>query len=256
MIKTKENQPRKALRIGIGGRFGLGKSTAIFRMFKNPIMLDLEEKLPALEAGKGQIVDLEGRPTFAQVRAKLKELLAEPSLAPHDGLALDTTSKLEEWMTQHSIAQDYEGKKTAFSSYSSGAKNELPDYMSEVLDLLQLIQNKHGIAMLLICHAVPKLYRNPLGSDYDKMALDLQDKCASRVLKWCDFFGFVYDDVQSRKEGLRVKAKEEGVQRMISFDASSPLFDAKAIWPVPSEVPFDIAGKWVSTIFKGAINNG
>lgn len=250
-IIFEENQPRKSLRLGISGKQGCGKSTAIFRIAKNPLLLDLENKLPEESRGVGKKVAL-GTPTFGALLRELRAIRDEASL-PFDWLVTDSFTEVEKLIIGHTITNDYKNDRTKYSAYQSGPKNEVPDYFSEFLDILSAIQTKHGINILALCHTKSKLFNNPLGDDYYKAVLDLKDDTASRALKWFDCLGFVYDDIKVEKDGLRTKAEDRPSPRLISFDNSSPFFDGKCTWPVAPKIPFDIEGRWVNQFTKGLI---
>lgn len=248
-ISLKTNSPRTTIRFGLSGKGGVGKSTAIFRVAKNPLILDLENKLPPEEKGKGNVIDLKGRDTYVYARQELQAVLAEPKIN-WDWLVIDSASKLEELCEEHAIAQDYQGKRDKYSSYSQGAKNELPQYFSAILDLLSRIQEKHNLNILIICHTKTKMINNPMGKDYYKVVLDLKEDVASKLIKWFDYLGCAFDDVKIDDTGLRAKGTAEN--RVISFDNHTPMFDGKALKTLPSRIPFDVEGKWVETVFGKA----
>lgn len=248
-VTLKKTQARTAKRIGISGKAGSGKTTAIFKLAKNPLIIDLENKIPLECAGKGDQVDFKGRESFKYVKQELINVLNDPKL-PWDLLVIDTASKLEEHCENNAIEMDYKGDRNKYSAYSSGPKNELPQYFSEILDLLSRIQERHNIDILIVCHATAKLQNNVTGKDYYKMVLDLKDAVNSRMLKWFDYLGFVWDDVTIDETSFHAKAG--AVNRVISFDNSNPLFDAKSLRPTPAKIPFDREGKWVETVFGKA----
>lgn len=248
-INIKANEPRKALRLGISGKAGTGKSTAIFKIAKNPLIFDLENKLPPEFKGIGNTIDFKGRESYHYIKQELINVLNEPKLT-WDWLVVDTSSKVEEHCENHAIENDYKRDRNKYSAYSSGPKNELPQYFAEVLDLLGRIQDKHGINVAIICHAGPKLQNNLMGKDYYKMVLDLREAPMLKLLKWFDYLGFVWDDVTIDEESFRAKVLTGN--RMISFDNTNPLFDAKSLKVLPAKIPFDKDGKWVETVFGKA----
>jgi hypothetical protein len=248
-ISLKPNTPRASKRFGLSGKGGVGKTTALFRIAKNPLIFDLENKLPPEEQGKGNVIDLKGRDSFVYVRQELQAILAEPKVT-WDWLVMDSASKLEEICEFHAITQDYKGDKSKYSSYQTGPKNELPQYFAEMLDLISRIQDKHNINILIICHTKTKMINNPLGKDYYKVVLDLKEDVASKLIKWFDYLGCAFDDVAIDDTGLRSKGKSES--RVISFDNTNPMFDGKSLKILPTRIPFDKEGKWVETVFGKA----
>lgn len=251
-VTLKKNTPRNTLRVGLSGKAGVGKTSAIFKLCKNPLIFDLENKIPPEFAGIGDLIDFKGRDSYKVVKDELLNILNDVK-PPHDWLVIDTASKLESMAEQHAIQMDYGGNKSKFSAYQTGSKHELPQYFDEILDLLTRIQDKHGMNVLFICHAGTKLQNNIMGKDYYKAVLDLREGPMLKLLKWFDYLGFIWDDAQLDEEGIRTKV--EKVNRVISFDNTSPFFDAKALKALPRNIPFDKDGKWIEQVF-GKANNG
>ena len=252
-ISIKTNEPRKALRIGISGKAGVGKSSAVFKLCSSPLIFDLEDKIPPEFRGIGSCIDFKGRLAYKTIKDEFLNILNEPKL-PFDYIVIDTASKLEELCEAHAIQMDYKGDKSKYSSYQSGPKNELPQYFAELLDILTRIQDRHQINVLIVCHAGPKLQNNLMGKDYYKMVLDLKEGPMLKLLKWFDYLGFVWDDVVVDEESFR--AKVEKANRVISFDNTNPFFDAKALKALPTRLPFDREGKWVDVVFTKEKVNG
>lgn len=246
-VSIKKTAPRTAIRLGISGKAGVGKTTAIFKIAKNPLIFDLENKIPPKFAGVGDTIDFKGRDSYKVVKEELLAILNDPKPTGHDWIVIDTASKLEAMAEVHSVTLDYGGNKTKYSAYQAGPKHELPQYFDEVLELLNRIQDKHNVNIMFICHAGPKLQNNLMGKDYYKMVLDLREGPMLKLLKWFDYLGFVWDDVAIDDESFRNKV--EKVQRLISFDNQSPFFDAKSLKPLSTRIPFDEDGKWVEQLF-------
>jgi len=240
---------KKSKRIGLSGKGGCGKSYAITYMYKHPIIFDMEQKWSNKPPFTNfPVVDI-GSISYDNLMRGLIGLLNEPKLEGYDAIIIDTLSEVENLCISKAIDFDYKGNKNKYSAYSSGDNNELPQYFGEFLRVLQDIQAKHDIDILLICHAAPAPVSNPMGDDYTKITLDLKKKVQAKVLKWLDFLGVVYDDVEVVKEGL--KTSLTGSKRMISFDSTSPFFDAKSIRSdITPTIPFDIKGEWVKKILN------
>lgn len=248
-VSVKKNIPRSAKRIGLSGKAGCGKTSTIFKMYKNPLIFDLENKIPPKFAGLGEVVDLKGRDSQKVIKDEILLLLNEQK-PTWDAIVFDTTSKLEEHCESHAIQIDYKNDRGKYSAYSSGIKNELPQYFAELLDLIARVQDRHNIDIVMLCHAKPKLQNNVMGKDYYKMVLDLKDDVSAKLLKWFDYLGFIWDDVVIDEESFRAKAIKE--TRVISFDNTNPLFDAKSLKVLPAKIPFDEDGKWIETVFGKA----
>jgi hypothetical protein len=246
-LSTKKTTGPKTHRIAITGKAGVGKTSTILKLTKNPLIFDLEKKMPPELEGFGDTWEFRGRETFHYLKQALVDLLNEAKVT-YDYVVVDSLSKLEEWCETWAIEQDYDRNKTKYSAYSTGAKHELPQYFSEILDLLGRVQEKHGMSVLCIGHATEKSKANAMGKDYLKWVLDLKEAPGSRALKWFDYIGFVYDDVVIDETGL--KGKAEKATRVISFDNQSPLFDGKSLKVLPTKMVFDKEGKWADQVFR------
>jgi len=252
-IKFK-NQAKTSKRIGLSGKGGCGKSYAITNLYKKPIVFDLEKKWSAEPPfDKIPTVDIGDSPDYGSVMAGLIDILnQEPdfmSKGKYEAIVIDTVSEMEAYAIQHAVNSDYKGSKSAYSDFHRGDNNELPMYFSEFLRVLQDIETKFNIDILLICHSALGTEKNPMGQDYGKTLLDLKKRPTAKILKWLDYLGCVYEDVDLEEKGIVTKIK--ATKRVISFDNSSPFFDAKCIKQLSKPtVPFDIEGTWTK-ILKG-----
>ena len=147
---------RETKRIGLSGKAGCGKSTAITKISRRPLVYDLERKwtkdlLPVQPVEIGAI-------SFDSLKASLIGVLKEPSLKPHDILWIDSASELYRMCENHAIQNDYKGIKNNYSAYSTGPKHELIQYFTQILKILSDIEVKHRIDIGIICHDVLSWY--------------------------------------------------------------------------------------------------
>ena len=252
-IKFK-NQAKTSKRIGLSGKGGCGKSYAITNLYKKPIVFDLEKKWSTEPPfNKIPTVDIGISPDYNSVMTGLIDILNLDEKFIKDGkyeaIVIDTVSEMEAYCIAHAVQNDYKGSKAGYSDFHRGDNNELPMYFAEFLKLLQDIETKFNIDVLLICHSALGTEKNPMGQDYGKTLLDLKKRPTAKVLKWLDYLGCVYEDVDLDIKGIQTKIK--GTTRMVSFDNASPFFDAKCMKQGGDvTVPFDIQGKWINKILK------
>jgi len=244
MIKLK-TITRNCKRIGISGGGGKGKSTAIIKMYKKPLILDLEGKFPIPEQ---PLVELNKPLVYGSLMAKLLEILNEPNLKMFDALVIDSISEVQSICETHAIDKDYKGDKGKYSSYMSGPNHELPQYFGNFLQILKDIETKHEIDICLIIHTATATELNPLGDDFSKIKLDLKKHPYSQIMKWLDCLGCVYEEPKLEKDGLKHKAVSS--TRMISFDNSSPLYEAKQMGLTEVKAEFDKDGNWYKKLFN------
>lgn len=239
---------RNTKRIGVSGKAGCGKSTAIARATKKPLVIDLERKwtrdlLPVQPIDIGEI-------SFSSLKSTLLGLLKEPNLQPYDTLWIDSASEMFRVCERHAIETCYAGKKEKYSSFQNGPRTELPQFFSIILNLLSEIETKHKIDVGIVCHVGEGLKHNPMGEDYDKIVLDVHNNLVPMLLKWFDYLGCIYDEIDVSEDGLRKKVNKES-KRVISFDNSCPLYDAKCASLASAKVyDFDINGNWYKELFN------
>jgi len=239
---------RNTARFGISGAAGTGKSTAITRVSQKPLVYDLERKwTQALKP----VEPVEfGEVNFTNLKQSLMAILRESSIRPYDFVWIDSASELGRLCEDHAIEVDYKGKKNNYSSYSAGPKHELIQYFTEILRILGSIEEKHGVNVGIICHVDEGTKSNAMGSDYDKIMLDVNKNLRPPLLKWFDWLGCVYDDIDIGEDGMRKKVGETS-KRMISFDNACPLYDAKrSSLSGDAILNFDINGNWYRTLFN------
>lgn len=236
---------RNYSRFVLAGVGGIGKSTALGTIAKKALVLDLNKRWPKDKVSQHNFLDFaEGYNGFKQA---LSEVLAEVKL-DYDWIVLDTLTDVMRNIRMHVTNTVFGGDAEKYGAYTSGDKNHAPNYMNEVLGMLDKIAEKHNVSIGLICHTVPKEVKNPAGKDYQKQSLDLPERVASAVLQWADYVGYSYFDVEVRQDGLKQKAKSHS--RVLSFN-DNPVFDAKngSAYPLPDKIPFDKEGVWANLVF-------
>jgi hypothetical protein len=240
-----KNPVRTYTRFVLGGVGGIGKSTALGTVAKKALVLDLNKRWPKDRIWGHEFLDFTD--TFSGIKDKLNEVLAEAKL-PNDWFIIDTGTDLMRLTRAHIISVVFGGESEKYNAFQNGDKNYAPQYMNEILSLLDKIAEKHGMNIGLICHTIPKDQKNPLGKDYSKQALHLPDLVAATVLQWADYVGYAYNDVIVAQDGLKQKAKSQ--VRKISFN-DNPCYDAKngSAFVLPEKIDFDKEGKWADLVF-------
>lgn len=247
MIKFKQ-KVRSTKRLGIAGPGGKGKSTAITKISRKPLVFDIEEKWTK---DLSSVVPIELKSNNYQgLKDGLIGLLNEPSLDAYDFVWIDSASQLYRWAEDHAIEKDYGGQKTKYSAYQTGPKHELIQHFTTILKILGDIEKKHNINVGVVLHTDEGVKSNPLGDDYDKILIDVNKNLRPSLLKWFDFLGVVYDEFKVEDDGLRKKVGGSG-KRVISFDPTSPLYDAKCASLDAAKVyDFDMQGNWYRELFN------
>lgn len=244
-MKDKSKVCRKYKRVVLTGNPSIGKSSAMAVIAKKAIVIDVNHRWPNDCVEKHDFPEFVE--TYSGVKDALGDILAKDSL-PHDFIVLDTASDLMKLIRQHSVSVDFSGNSHNYHDYSKGDKSYAPNYMNEILSLLDRIGDKHGTNIGIVCHTAAKPQGNPIGKDYQKFCLDLPERVGAAVMQWADVVGFAYQDVVVAQDGLKMKGKAQA--RVITF-TDSPAFEAKSglQYPLPEKIPFDKEGKWADLVF-------
>lgn len=245
MALKMKNPTRNYSRFVLSGPGGLGKSTALGTIAKKALVLDLNKRWPKDKIAGHDF--LEFTETFTGVKEALNAVLAEAKL-PYDFLVLDTVTDLMRYIRNHVTQVTFSGDTEKYNAFTNGDKNYAPNFMNELLGLMDKIAEKHNMNIGLICHTVAKDQKNPLGKDYSKQGLDLPERVTAAVLQWADYVGYAYFDVEVKQDGLKQKAK--GQVRVLSFN-DSPVYEAKngSAFVLPEKIAFDKEGKWADLVF-------
>jgi hypothetical protein len=244
-MRDKSKVTRKYKRLVVTGNPSIGKSWAMAVIAKRAMVIDINHRWPNEHVEKHDFPELVE--TYSGVKEVLNDVLAKDSI-PNDFIVLDTATDLVKVIRQHSIQVDFSGNSHNYNDYSKGDKSYAPNYMNEILGLLDRIGEKFGTNIGIVCHTAAKPQGNPLGKDYQKFCLDLPERVAAAVMQWADVVGFAFQDVTVAQDGLKLKGKWQ--TRVITFN-DSPAFEAKSglPYPLPDKIPFDKEGKWADLVF-------
>ena len=187
------------------------------------------------------------------VIAAWDELLAQIDslIASSEGietLALDALGGFERLCHEHVCRRDFNGDwgERGFSSYQKGFDVSVAEWLL-LLQRLDAIRAKHGLAIILLSHARIKTVKNPLGPDYDRFVADVHDKTWSVTAKWADavLFGNFPPVVQTDRAGAK-KGKGIGGSARVLFTEHTDAYDAKNRYGMESEIamPNDPAASW------------
>lgn len=242
-LKSKTEVVRDYKRFVLNGTGGIGKSTALAVVGKNPLWFDFDNRFPKEFTSKTDFIQVKSE--YQDVLQKLHAILAEPKL-DNDWIVFDTATKLMSIVEDYTIAKDCKNDKDKYNAYGFGLKFS-PQYFKEVLGLIDQIQAKHKVSAAFICHTKVKQFNNPMTEAYSKNVLDLPDQVAEAMKQWADYVGYAYSEVEVDKE--KRKASGEPT-RYISF-VDSPLYEAKnsSSFEIPKRLVFDKAGEWAGVVF-------
>ena len=101
------------------------------------------------------------------------------------------------------------------------------------------LQSARGTHVILVAHAILTNYPNPMGSNYDRYGLKLQDSkrasAAGLVKEWCQDALFANYDDTTYKDGKQIKGIGTGAR--IVYTSHHAAYDAKNRHDLPEKLP-------------------
>lgn len=228
----------EAMRILLYGTEGIGKSTWAAGS-PTPLIVQIRgERLPVSVAHKPRVA-IE---TLEDLFALITEFRRETH--EYQTLVIDSASGLEQIIYD---AVKIEGKVDAIEEYGGGYGKGFTrgqEFLSRVLSQLELLQREKSIHIIILGHAVMKLFKNPEGDDYDRYILRCNDKFAGLLIQWPDEVLFAKYDVITRKVSAKAKAKPIGEPGRIVCTQKMGAYDAKNRHNLPPQMPLDWDKFW------------
>jgi hypothetical protein len=208
------------------GAEGRGKTTLACKASK-PVALLLEWGLP-----KGVTVDaVEGVKTFEDVLSALRDLYADAQA--YQSLIIDTVDSLEALIT------DYTCRKNGWKSIESPAFGKgwvaVDDEWRRFLRGITAIRDKHGLTIIMLCHAEVTRVDDPRAPTYTSYAPRLHRRGRGLVMDACDIVGFLGEDLRIQTDdNARVRATAGAMRHL--FVEGSPAFSAKTRFAMPAKI--------------------
>jgi hypothetical protein len=224
----------------IFGNEGRGKSTLATKAPK-PVALLLERGLP-----KGVTIDaVEDVNSFDDVLAMLRELYADPR--GYLSLIIDTVDSLEALIIDH-VCRHNGWKTIEQPAYGKGFVIADVEWQ-RFLRGITAIRAKHGMTIIMTCHAEIAAINDPRAPSYSSYQPKLHRRARGLVMDACDAVLFISEDLRVvTDDNDRVRASA-GPQRYL-FCEGTPSFAAKNRFAMPSKValpidmPFDTLAQY------------
>lgn len=221
---------RTALRIGIYGVEGIGKST-FASQFPGAVFIDTEGSTRHMDVAR-----FDPPENLKDVTEQLNYVAGAPEGVKT--VVIDTVDWLEKLLFK-AVCEEKKVNNIEDIGYGKGyvyAKQK----MQGVLELLDVIVSR-GIHVVLVCHSMIRKFELPdeMGS-YDRYMLKLNEKNIAPLIKeWVDMLLFVNwkTDVVTDADGKTKKGK--GGQKRIMYASHSACWDAKNRFGLPDEMPFE-----------------
>ncbi len=225
----------KALRVGIYGQPGIGKTT-LAAEFPNPVYIDVED-------GSNQLpVARLPRPTsWSMLLDEVREV--RDGNVPCSTLVIDTADAAETLCIRH-VCSEHNWKGLESPGYGKGYTYAAEEF-GKLLDLLGEVVDG-GRNVVVVAHATARKFERPDEEGaYDRYEPKLSKKVAPMYKEWCDMLLFcdykTYVETESNKDGKVVKAKAKGGRRIIRT-THHPCWDAKNRFGLKDELPLSYDG--------------
>lgn len=228
----------------IYGPPGVGKtSLPAFAQGAAIVMAQQEQGYMTLvEYGRAPRIPAVTVSNWEELQAWTKQLINECS---HKVLIFDSLGPLERMCHEYTCRLHYgnDWSDSGFASYQRGYDVSL-QYWRLWLQDLERLRREQSVAVLLVGHAQPQNYKNPMGDDYFRMVPCMHRKTFDATLPDMDFvFLYTFVEVTDKKDGRK---KGIGGQDRIIYTTHRDSHEAKNRMGLPETIaiPADPAQGW------------
>jgi hypothetical protein len=232
LVRGRQKEPRRTF---LFGPEGVGKSTFGADAPK-PIFLCAESGTAQLD-----VTRFPAPHTFDDCFAAVRLLTKEK----HDfqTLVVDTVDWLEPLIWDSICKRDGKTDIEAYG-YGKGYQAALDEWRRFLAELEQL--RGAGVEVLMLGHAQLKTFKNPLGPDYDRYELKLNQKAGGLLKEWCDAVLFANWETyalkrEDEKKGVFAKGKGLSTGARLVYTQRTAAYDAKNRYGLPAEFPLSWA---------------
>ena len=158
---------------------------------------------------------------------------------PFRTLVLDTVNGAERLLYEYVCRTQFNNDWTdrGFMGYMRGYEVSLADWRM-FLNALDELRKRRKMTIFFLIHTKIKTFKNPEGSDYDRWAPDMHEKCWGLTHKWldCVLFGNFEVTVKGANNDVTKKGKAAETTFRVLYTQQRPAFDAKNRMGLPEEI--------------------
>ena|SRR3990167_5210181 len=223
-----EFQPREGEKGIIYGPEGVGKSTWAAGS-ESPIFISTEggmkgvKPVPKVFQNSKKWVDI-----FANI-----EYLTN---AEHEfkTLVIDTIDKCESMSVEHVLEST--SKKSLSGIPHGNGYVMLDNEWRKFINVLDILQDKRGLTIILVGHSVIVPFKNPAGEDYDRYQMLMNKRIYPMLKQWADFILFANHRVLVDIDEGQLKGKAISAGNVI-YATHSGAWDAKNRYGITEPLP-------------------
>jgi hypothetical protein len=215
------------------GAEGRGKTTLACKAEK-PLALLPERGLP-----RGVTIDeIADLTSFGAIMTGLQEFYTAPG--EYKSLVIDTLDALEGVLLEH-VCRTHSWKNIEQPSYGKGwvaADNEWRRFIRAIT----AIRDKHGVTIVLVCHAAVERVDDPRAPTYTSYMPRLHKRARALVMDACDAVFFLAEDLRVVTEdgGFRERTRAAAPAGRFLFTEGQPAFAAKNRFAMPSKIAIPV----------------
>jgi hypothetical protein len=254
---------RAPLRYVIYGPEGVGKTTLAASAPK-PILMDIEDgssrvDVPRYSFNDGPMGHVPAN--YAEFQAGIDDLIA----SEHDfkTLVIDTADRLESLIHKFMVARDSQvcarnPKGEVYESiidygYGKGFDVAVDEWRA-LCARLDRLRYTRQMDIVLLGHAHIRTFKNPVGEDYDRYQLRINDKAAGFLKEWAEVTAFACFEDTTAKASKYARPKGFSTGTRLLKLARTAAIDAKTRIDLPEEVEISAENPWAP--FAEAVEAG
>lgn len=231
LSNVKKGPIRAPLRELLYGPEGVGKST-FGADAPAPIFLGRDDGTKRLDVARFPQPE-----SWDDILDAIKTLGTEPH--EYQTLVIDTLDSIEPMLWEKVCDDgDDKGKKNNIEEFGYGKGYQIAlDYWRTFLSWIERLQVRRGMNVIMLAHAQIRGFKNPLGDDFDRYQLKLNEKAGGLLKEWSESVLFANFDIQAKKESRKARAKGVASAARWIYTTRHAAYDAKNRYGLPDRLP-------------------
>lgn len=138
-------------------------------------------------------------------------------------LVIDTINGAMQLLCEAVCAEQFGGDMKEFDAFGRGYAVAIPR-AAEFVERLEVLRQRRGMSIILLCHSRVKTQKNPAGNDFDQYQPELNDKLGGQLEKWADCLLYGGFEVRENKAGGppgKVKVSGEGARTILTGESAA-----------------------------------